>query len=64
MTRDAEVDLTENGHPRVRFQDGSQVTYRLQTSTPNSPGIAITIRTSGLGLARFQRIHFIRKSSE
>lgn len=63
ITRGGIVDTTPNGHPRIRFEDGSQITYRVATTTAGSPGITLTIESTGLGIARFQRLHF-RKESE
>ena len=43
---------------QVKFPDGSTAVYRRITSTSGSPGVTLTIETQGMGVARYQRIHF------
>lgn len=53
------VVRTSNGKGwQVKFPDGSTAVYRRITSTSGSPGVTLTIETQGLGIARYQRIHF------
>ena len=47
---------------RALFRDGSTVTYRQQSHSDGSPAIDLNLRTKPHGIARVQRIHFIRKS--
>lgn len=55
---------TANGKGwRVDFPDQSTAVYRRLTSTLDSPGVTLTIETQGLGVARFQRIHFTTKGT-
>ena len=53
---------TANGNgSRVDFPVLSVAVYRRITSTKGSPGVTLTIKTSGLGVTGYQRIHFIKK---
>ena len=56
---------TANGNgSRVDFPDLSIAVYRRITSTNGSPGVTLTIKTSGLGVTGYQRIHFIKKGAD
>ena len=54
------VDELPNGKgTRVIFEDGTVVTHRIVTKTPNSPAVDIKIVNSKL--IRKQKIHFIKE---
>jgi hypothetical protein len=46
----------------AKFGDAGWVIYR-STSSDGSPAVSIEIRTTGVGLARSQKIHFVRRQS-
>lgn len=58
-----EIAMNNRGmkYQRATFSDGSIVTYRVVTSTPDSPAIQISIARAGL--IRNQKIHFTRKET-
>ena len=56
---------TANGNgSRVDFPDLSVAVYRRITSTNGSPGVTLTVKTSGWGVTGYQRIHFIKKGAD
>lgn len=56
---------TANGNgSRVDFPDQSVAVYRRITRTSGSPGVTLTIKTNGLGVTGYQRIHFIKKGTD
>lgn len=59
-----DVRTANRNGSRVDFPDLSVAVYRRITSTKGSPGVTLTIKTSGLGVTGYQRIHFIKKSAD
>lgn len=65
LTRNQRITPLENGRGwRVDFPDQSTAVYRRLTSTDGSPAVTLTIETNGLGVARFQRIHFTKGTTK
>ena len=54
-------DLSNGKGKRVDFTDGSTITYRVNTSIPNSPAVDINISTYENGKISSQKIHFEKR---
>lgn len=53
------IDKLPNGKgTRITFSDGTVVTHRLVTKTPNSPAVDINISHSNI--IKSQKIHFVK----
>lgn len=58
------VPTANRNGSRVDFPDLSVAVYRRITSTNGSPGVTLTVKTSGWGVTGYQRIHFIKKGAD
>lgn len=62
LSRGGRIAALPNGRGnRAIFDDGSHVVYRPYKTKDGSPAVEIAIQTSGHGLPRRQKIHFIPK---
>ena len=65
LTHGATHEIATNNrgmeYQRATFADGSIVTYRVVTSTPDSPAVQISVTRAGP--IRNQKIHFTRKET-
>ena len=60
ISEGAMMTTTKNGHPKAVFGSGSLAIFRLNTSTPGSPGISIVNKVPNNGFAPAHRIHFVQ----
>ena len=59
LTQGMNIESLDNGKGwKARSEDGTIITYRTLTSTPNSPAIDINIKKSSTPPLRGQKIHF------
>jgi len=52
----------KSGASRVRFPDGSNITYRPVSSSDGSPVVDVNLKISHGKIARYQKIHFTEGS--
>lgn len=58
------TNLPNGKGKKVTFTDGTVITHRIITSTPNSPAIDINVETHNSGEISSQKIHFVKKEEK